>query len=110
VLPAKKYHEHGYGLLTRKLMWHEYLRERSPYRRVLILKEIKEIRPYLSSYYEETKLVLESRGEEQERAMDESNDIFEPDKIFNIVRILGWIKYFIIKSDGRVPNAADWTD
>jgi hypothetical protein len=42
--------------------------------------------------------------------MDESNDIFEPDKIFNIVRILGWIKYFIIENDGRVPNAADWTD
>ena len=31
------------------------------YRRVLILKEIKEIQPYLSSYYQTTKMVLESK-------------------------------------------------
>ena len=42
-------------------MWQEYGKERSPYRRVLILKEIKEIQPYLSSYYEATKMVLESK-------------------------------------------------
>ena len=44
-----------------KLMWQEYAKEISPYRRVLILKEIKEIQPYLSSYYEATKMVLESK-------------------------------------------------
>ncbi len=44
-----------------KLMWENYLRERSPYRRVLILKEIKELQPYLSSYYEATKMVLGSK-------------------------------------------------
>ena len=42
-------------------MWQEYGKERSPYRRVLILKEIKEIQPYLSSYYEATKMVLGSK-------------------------------------------------
>ncbi|MGA9743969.1 MAG: hypothetical protein WBQ16_05080 [Nitrososphaeraceae archaeon] len=42
-------------------MWQEYGKERSPYRRVLILKEIKEIQPYLSSYYQTTKMVLESK-------------------------------------------------
>ena len=47
--------------LSAKLMWQEYLRERSPYRRVLILKEIKELQPYLSSYYEATKMVLGSK-------------------------------------------------
>ena len=47
--------------LIAKLMWQNYLRERSPYRRVLILKEIKELQPYLSSYYEATKMVLESK-------------------------------------------------
>ena len=47
--------------LIAKLMWQEYGKERSPYRRVLILKEIKEIQPYLSSYYEATKMVLESK-------------------------------------------------
>ncbi len=47
--------------LIAKLMWQEYGKERSPYRRVLILKEIKEIQPYLSSYYQTTKMVLESK-------------------------------------------------
>ena len=42
-------------------MWQEYGKEKSPYRRVLILKEIKEIQPYLSSYYQTTKMVLESK-------------------------------------------------
>ena len=44
-----------------KLMWQEYGKETSPYRRVLILKEIKEIHPYLSSYYQTTKMVPESK-------------------------------------------------
>ena len=47
-------------LITR-LMWQEYGKERSPYRRVLILKEIKGLQPYLSSYYQTTKMVLESK-------------------------------------------------
>ena len=34
--------------LIAKLMWQEYAKETSPYRRVLILKEIKELQPYLS--------------------------------------------------------------
>jgi hypothetical protein len=29
--------------------------------------------------------------------------VFETDKIFKNVRILGWIKYLIIEKDGRVP-------
>ena len=47
--------------LIAKLMWQEFIRERSPYRRVLILKEIKDLQPYLSSYYQTTKMVLESK-------------------------------------------------
>ncbi len=56
--------------LIAKLMWQEYLRERSPYRRVLILKEIKELQPYLSSYYEATKMVLSSKY-----GLDEYNNL-----------------------------------
>lgn len=54
--------------LIAKLMWEEFIRERSPYLRVKILKEIKELQPYLSSYYEATKMVLESSGARQEPA------------------------------------------
>lgn len=39
--------------------------------------------------------------------MDKSKDVFETDKIFNNVRILGWIKYLIIEKTGRVPDRND---
>lgn len=43
-----------------KLMWQNYFLEPAPYRRVLILREIKELQPYISSYYDTTRMVLES--------------------------------------------------
>ena len=67
--------------LIAKLMWQEYLRERSPYRRVLILKEIKELQPYLSSYYEATKMVLESKfGLDENNPSPSSNDKSSDDR------------------------------
>lgn len=44
--------------------------------------------------------------EEEERAMDKSNNVFETDKIFNNVTIR-WIKYLIIEMDGRFPDSMD---
>ncbi|MGA9744581.1 MAG: hypothetical protein WBQ16_08180 [Nitrososphaeraceae archaeon] len=67
--------------LIAKLIWQEYLRERSPYRRVLILKEIKEIQPYLSSYYQTTKMVLESKyGLDENNPSPSSNDKSSDDR------------------------------
>ena len=41
--------------LIKKLMWHNYhLETGSPYRKVMILKEIKDIQRYISAYYEAT--------------------------------------------------------
>jgi hypothetical protein len=60
--------------LIAKLMWQNYFEERSPYRRVMILKEIKEIQPYLSSYYEATKMVLESRNGARQESSDLSTE------------------------------------
>lgn len=49
-----------------QLMWKEYYSEKIAYRRVMILKEIKEIQPFISTYYETTRTVLEaSRGNGQ---------------------------------------------
>jgi hypothetical protein len=39
--------------------------------------------------------------------MDKSNNVFETDKIFNNVTVLGWIKYLIIEKDGRFPDSMD---
>jgi hypothetical protein len=46
-----------------RLMWKDYFDERSAYKRVLILKEIKELQPYISEYYEATKSVIKPEGQ-----------------------------------------------
>ena len=61
--------------LITKLMWQEYLRERSPYKRVLILKEIKEVQPFLSSYYQTTKMVLEGREQDTNSSANDRSKI-----------------------------------
>jgi hypothetical protein len=43
-----------------KLMWGNYHAETNPFRRVLILEKIVAIQPYLSSFYEVTKHILEN--------------------------------------------------
>jgi hypothetical protein len=40
----------------------------------------------------------------EERALKNAKNVFETDKIFASVRILGWIKYMIIEKNGRVPR------
>ena len=44
--------------LIAKLHWQNFLMEKSPFKKSMILKEIKELQPYISSYYEATKEVL----------------------------------------------------
>ena len=41
--------------------------------------------------------------EKEQRALKRAKNVFETDKIFDSVRILGWIKYLIIGKNGRVP-------
>lgn len=50
--------------LIEKLMWENYHREEQPYRKTMILKEIKELQPYLSAYYEATKELMKGRKTE----------------------------------------------
>jgi len=47
--------------LIEKKMWEEYNKEKDPWKRVQILKDIVEIQPYLSSIYEATKLVIDDK-------------------------------------------------
>ncbi|MGI9012597.1 MAG: hypothetical protein ACR2F1_15615 [Nitrososphaeraceae archaeon] len=44
--------------LCLKLMWQNYNLEQDPYKRFQMLKDIIMVQPYLSSYYETTKLVF----------------------------------------------------
>jgi hypothetical protein len=41
-----------------QLMWKDYFLEHNAHKRVLILKEIKELQPYISTYYAATKSVI----------------------------------------------------
>ena len=49
--------------------------------------------------------IVDHRLETEERALQNTKDVFESDKIFDSVRILGWIKYLIIEKAGRVPDS-----
>lgn len=62
--------------MIERLMWKDYLSECSPYKRVMILKEIKELQPYISSYYEATRYVMQL-GRNQSVAL--AGDIHNPD-------------------------------
>ena len=44
--------------LCLKLMWRNYGLEQDPYKKFQILKDIILVQPYLSSYYETTKLII----------------------------------------------------
>ena len=44
--------------LISKLMWENYHLCKNPKDKVIILKEIKELQPYISTYYEATKEVI----------------------------------------------------
>lgn len=56
-----------------KMMWQNVLRERDPYKQNAMIRDIFLLKPYLSSYYEATKLIIEKQPikdeseEEQER-------------------------------------------
>src|SRR5215211_2288007 len=47
--------------LIEKKMWEEYNKEKDPWKRVQILKELVQIQPYLSSIYEATKFVIDDK-------------------------------------------------
>jgi hypothetical protein len=53
---------------------------------------------------DELAALVDHRLETEERALKNAKNVFETDKIFDIVRILGWIKYLIIEKNGRVPH------
>lgn len=46
-----------------KMMWQNVLRERDPYKQNVMIKDILLLKPYLSSYYEATKLITEKQPE-----------------------------------------------
>lgn len=61
-----------------KMMWQNVLRERDPYKQNVMIKDILLLQPYLSAYYEATKLIFDKRQEHNERLVgydDQQDDI-----------------------------------
>lgn len=48
--------------LIQRLMWDEYDKEESPFKRASILEKIANIQPYLSNYYDLTREVISPSG------------------------------------------------
>jgi hypothetical protein len=81
---------------------------------IIILKRIAFLKEFLgiietnpSITIEELARLVDHKLETEERALKNAKSIFETDKIFDSVRILGWIKYLIIEKNGRVPREED---
>ncbi|HET6717874.1 MAG TPA: DUF4756 family protein [Nitrososphaeraceae archaeon] len=47
--------------LIEKKMWEEYNKEKDPWKRVQILKDIAQLQPYLASIYDSTKFVVDNK-------------------------------------------------
>jgi len=58
--------------LIHKLMWENYHVCRNPKDKVMILKEIKELQPYISSYYEATKEVIKPTAGQSDSSIPEN--------------------------------------
>jgi len=72
-----------------KMMWQNVLRERDPYKQNSMIKDILLLKPYLSSYYEATKLIIEKQkpDTENESVNEQSQEqIGEPDSISPFTR------------------------
>jgi hypothetical protein len=61
--------------LCLKLMWENYNEEQDPYKRFQMLKDIIFVQPYLSSYYETTKLVMEQQQTSTTNEIPNNNNL-----------------------------------
>jgi hypothetical protein len=58
-----------------KMMWKNVLREKDPYKQNSMIKDILLLQPYLSAYYEATKLVIDKQQQQNEKqGYDEDED------------------------------------
>jgi hypothetical protein len=60
--------------LCLKLMWQNYNEEQDPFKKFHMLKDIILVQPYLSAYYETTKLIVEKPLQEQQNEVALSNN------------------------------------
>ena len=70
--------------LALKLMWENYHLEQDPYKKFQMLKDIIMVQPYLSAYYETTKLIVEKqKRQQQQNEIALNNSKINDDEEFN---------------------------
>ena len=72
--------------LCLKLCWQNYNEEQDPYKKFQMLKDIIMVQPYLSSYYEATKLIIDKQKPEYQEFMDKQQ--FKQEKITESIQQL----------------------
>ena len=71
--------------LIEKKVWEEYNKEKELFKRVQILKDIAQVQPYLSSYYEATKYVIDKKTIEAKGIIELNNTTINNPRINNKV-------------------------
>ena len=68
-----------------KMMWQNVLLEKDPYKCNSMIKDILLLQPYLSAYYESTKLIVEKQQQQQneKQGYDEDEVMINDDEIQN---------------------------
>ena len=57
-----------------KMMWKNVLRETSPYRQNIMIRDILMLKPYLSAYYEATKFIVEKNTSDYQIIIDDNKE------------------------------------
>ena len=57
-----------------KMMWQNVLRERDPFKQNQMIKDILLLKPYLSAYYEATKLIIDKQQSEYQEFMNKQQE------------------------------------
>ena len=57
-----------------KMMWQNVLRERDPFKQNQMIKDILLLKPYLSAYYEATKLIIAKQQSEYQEFMNKQQE------------------------------------
>jgi hypothetical protein len=66
-----------------KMMWKNVLLEKDPYKQNVMIKDILLLKPYLSSYYEATKLIVEKKQQQQNEIELNNNISINDEEEFN---------------------------
>jgi hypothetical protein len=94
-----------------KMMWQNVLLEKEPYKRNSMIKDILLLQPYMSAYYEATKLVIDKQQQQQseyQEFLDKQQEQQQPIKQED--KITAEFKQQIHDDDDEQENSRNYDD